>query len=531
MMVFSAIRKTQLPVAAITTALFVVALLLTGCSQTRELNPFKDEYKSYPHSKYVKDNLKVSSSHTAANSATNQTKNNNNKKKASHQTVQQRQLNVKRSRSTAQIINTIRQNPLFTPSAELQQQVKGLKTTSADENWLNRHNSLSAILTMVLKNNLDIQSRHQEAQASLARYDQVSFLDDTLAQYAAFTKDLAVSVGSKKHSKPVTGGFPFPGLRSLKASIIDESVESSRLQLKQTVQDVITQTRIAYYELQLAQQESSIIANKVELLKSLKNQLKESYSTNTIELGNILEVDIEVEKNLNQLHITKNKRFSRQATLNALLNLPATFRFVRIEKLIPVRVTGTSTELLQKGSRNRVEIARLQSEIKKMERIIQLSEKRFYPDFSAGYSRFQNQTSKQTGSNASKDTFSTRPSFKPRNFFGTNDAYLTETRAKYKALQLKLSALQKKTEDDIQQAYFNYQTQEKTHRLYRSKVIPQSKTTLDIAKNLFETGDASYLKVIDIQKMILDYRLLSLNAVKELNVNAAKLSRFVGQSL
>ncbi len=517
------VPKIGISIAVITT------MTLTSCSQTGELRQLKNEHKSYTHSKYVTDQLNAKSN--TKKTKPQQTQGSRAAQSGKNMAAVQRQLAAKKTSSTASIKNTTQQNNLFIPTRALQQKVTSLKGGSSYESWLKTHSNLASVLTVALNNNLDIQSRFQETQASLAKYDQVSFLDDTLAQYAAFTKDLAVPVGSKKHNKSVANGFPFPGLLGLKASIIDQSVESSRLQLKQTVQDAITQTRIAYYELQLARQEIGVISQKIELLRSLKDQLRESYSTNTTELSNILQIDIEIEKNRNKRQVTRNKLTAQQARLNALLNLSPTFKLGKMDKFSPLKLSQTVNDLLSMGNQHRVEIARTQSELKKMERIIQLSEKRFYPDFSAGYSRFQNQTSKQTGSNATKAAFSTRPSFKKRNFFGTNDAYLNETKLKYKALQSKLSALRNKTEDEIQQRLSSYQIQQRNYRLYQNKVIPKSKTTLDIAKNMFETGDSSYLKVIEIQKMILDYRLLSLQAIKGMNVDVARLSRVVGQRL
>jgi hypothetical protein len=430
--------------------------------------------------------------------------------------VIQQQLASQKTHSQSQIKNTVYHNDLFTPSSK------------PSVTRLKKQGDLTTVLSFALNNNLDIQSSLQTAHSTLARYDQLSFLDDTLAQYAAFTKDLKLTTGTKKHNKPVSNSFPFPGLLAMKAGVIDQSVEISRLQLKQTVQDTITNVRIAYYELQLATQQTTIISRNIKLLKSLKDQLKDSYSTNTIELGKILQIDIQIEKSRNQRQLAKNRVIAKQARLNALLNLPATFKFDSINKLHPVAITHTADQLIQKGKQKRIEIVRLQSEIKKMQRIIKLSEKRFYPDFSAGYSRFQNQTSLQTGSNASKPAFSTRPAIRKQNFFGTNDAYLTETRAKLQALTTKLRALGNQTQAEIQQLFTNYQSEKKNRSLYRSKVIPKTKTSLEIAKNLFETGDASYLNVIELEKMILDSRLLSLKAVKDMNINAAKLSRLVG---
>jgi len=510
--------------------ILALSSLLSSCSQNRKMNDFKHDYQHHAQSKYVKDNLKAGSGSIAASKKSSikgsQPSTINNKQLARTK----RELVRRKAHSASRITHTIQQNHLFIANQSLKQRVAALNGKQETENWLNNNVGLSSVLMVVLKNNLAIQSSYQEAKASLSRYDQVSFLDDTLSQYATFTKDLALPMGSKKQSKSVTGGFPFPGLLALKGSIIDQSAESSRLRLLQTVQDVITQTRIAYYELQLAFQQSVIVSKKIDLLKSLKKQLKDSYSTNTTELDNILKVDIDIEKSRNQRQNLYSNVLTQQSRLNALSNISPTFKLNKVGNLQPVTRFNISTNQLHEASKQRVEIAILESNIKKMAQIIRLSEKKFYPDFSAGYSRFQNKTSVQVGSNASKPAFSTRPNVRKRNFFGMNDAYLNETKLKYKALQLKLAALKNTTNDEVQQMLSRYQTQQRNYRLYQSKVIPKSKTNLAIAKNAFETGDISYLKVIGIQKTIFDAQLQSLNAIKGMNVNAARLDRLVGRS-
>jgi len=59
--------------------------------------------------------------------------------------------------------------------------------------------------------------------------------------------------------------------------------------------------------------------------------------------------------------------------------------------------------------------------------------------------------------------------------------------------------------------------------------LPKAKASLDIARNRYETGETSYLDVIDAKMMILKYRLLSYKALKEMNVSAAKIARLVGK--
>lgn len=501
-----------------------LVISLSACSQhsqmKNEMNELETDFNNHKPSSYVNSNIISRSVDTQEQSGlhTLSTKHQVKLKKIKHQ------LENRKQQASSKLGNTILNNDLHTPSNILYQKISALG--GQYEYWLSNNSNLQAVLAIALKNNLDIKSSLQQAQASLAKYDQVSFLDDMLSQYATFTKDLRLSGSTQKHNKPVSNIFPFPGILALKASIIDQAVETSRLELKQTVQDVITQTLIAYYELRFTQNEIDILITNNKLLTTLKQELENSYSTNSTELSGVIKAEIEIAKNKDKLQIAQEKKKALQANLNNLLNLSPTFTLGKLDKLKSVKLDLSSKqktkELLEFGRKHRIEIIRLQSELKKMERIIHLSEKRFYPDFSAGYSRFQ--------SRGSKSGFLNTANIKNKNFFATNDAFLSETRLKYKALKSRIEALKTKTEDDIQQALSKVKTQKQTNALYKNKILPKAKASLDIAKNRYETGDTSYLEVIKAEQMILNYKLLSLKALKDSNVNAARILRLLSKS-
>ncbi len=489
-----------------------LTLLLGACTtnnknKTSTMSLLQKDFRQHQYSDYVSANLKPQyTKQTAAN----------------HVNIQQAQLDKikyrlagKQKLAANSINSTITHNGLFIPKQHI------------SANTLKQHAPLASVLSVALDNNLDIKTHLQDARANLAKYNQVSFLDDTLAQYASFTQDINLPGSKQKHKKPINRAFPFPGLLSLKGKIIDQAVNTSRLQLKQTVQDVITQTRIAYYELQFSQQEISISEQNIKLLKALKDELKSSYTSNesgnSAGLSGIVQTDIEIEKNRNILQIARIRQQAKQAKLNALLNLPANFKLGKLQTLKPVMISANTQQLINTAKKNRVEIALLRSQLKKMADIIQLSKKRFYPDFDAGYSRFN--------SHGSKPGFSQKPKFKNNinnSYFAKNDAYLIETKQKYKALQAKISALQSTTENDLQQALSAYNSEKSNHRLYQNKVLPKAKASLDIARNLYETGESSFLDIMDAQETILNYRLLALKAIKEMNINAAKVDRIIG---
>lgn len=494
-------------------------LLLSACSYQQDIKQLNKDYQHYQPSRYVQDNLKINKTTQSPTTTASSTV-----KTSQQMQAAQQKLVANKTRANNRLQQTVLNNALFTPPNNLQQTIRTLSNTTEQENWLKNHSSLSAVLTLVLNNNPTIQSDQQATKAALAKYDQVRFLDDNLAQYAGFA------------NKPTTANFPFASLLALKGSIIDQAVETSRLKLLKTTQDVITQTRVAYYELQFAQHQSRLAQKNAALLIMLKTQLADNYATQTTDLKQLVQADIAIEKQRNKRQLAQQAQQVQQAHLNSLLNFSPTFTLGKLDRLTPITLNSDVQSLLAAGQINRVEIAQTKAKLKKMEQIIQLSEQRFYPDLSANYSRFQNRTVKQVGSNATDSTFATRPTStsmktKQNNFFGSNDAYVTETKQQYQALQTQLQALQRQTEDIIQQTFAQYQAQQDSYATYQSGIIPKAKTTVDIVMNQYETGESNYAAIIDTQTLLLNARLLALQAVKETNSKVAQLDRFVGKRL
>ena len=230
-----------------------------------------------------------------------------------------------------------------------------------------------------------------------------------------------------------------------------------------------------------------------------------------------MQVDIDIATSRNKLQISKDRFNSQQVRLNTLLNLSPDLKMGKLDKLKShnLALSSNAGTYIKQAQKNRIEIAILLSELEQMEKVIQLSQKRFYPDLDAGFSRTKN------------GQFSTKPKIKTNKVLGKDNAYLTETREKVKALKSKIAALKTKTADDVQQLVSKHRIARKTHKLYQNTVIPKSTVSLEIANNMYETGETNYAKVIKVNKMIIKYRLESLKVLKNIVTNKALLERLV----
>lgn len=466
-------------------------LLLSACSQGKSVNSLQKDFDQHTYSDYVLANLN-------AKTPTVIPKSNN---------VEIPKINLQKRLPQARINSEsiVADNGLFKPNRE-----------QSTVEILAKKAPLNSLLNIALKQNLEIKSSKQRLQASLKKYNQVEFLSDTLKQYAAFTKDISLTGSAKSSVKRDSVAYPAPGLNAIKSSIIDESVKYSRLKLKQTTQDVITDVRIAYAELQTVKKETALLKDLTRQHRLLKQELQNNYETNTGDLSAILQADIDIASSENQQRLVENKHVAYQANMKNLLNLPLSTRFGDLDKLTKVKLSTELNIFKDKAHKNRVEIELLQAELTKMSQVIKLSEKRLYTDLDAGFSRTKN------------GEFTTSPQSKKNNFFAKNDAYLEETRQKMAALISQIAALKNNTITNLQMNLSAYESQQSTYKLYQNIIIPKAKASLDIANNSFEAGDGDNVKIIKGKVAIIKYRLLLLKALREMQINYNKMERLIG---
>jgi hypothetical protein len=425
-------------------------------------------------------------------------------------------------------------NGIFEPEHGLWTSVKAVPDVDdikGFERLLHEDYALETVLTVALRTNPDIRKAYTSARASIEKYDQVSNLDEILNQYSVFTKNLDIRLGKPLHNKPLILNFPFPGMLSLKGNIVDREVLISRLRLERTVEDLITRVKEAYYETAYLDHAIQITEETLELLKRLREVVNTVYTTGKSTLNDVVKIQIEIDRIENDLVEFEEKRKTMQVRLNKLLNISEDFVPEKIEDLRPVFLDYVKEDLLKDGEEGRTEIKTLVADLEKMQLLIEMAEKRFYPDFTLGTSLFQNRLIKQVGTGAELPAFPERPMVRGPNWFGSNDAYIRETKIKYQAFKNQIKELKNRTVDDINQAVYRYENADRLKDLFESKLVPKSRLTVDITETMYITGKVDFLDLINSQQLFLSYSLSLKKAIKDMNVEAAKIERLVGSTI
>jgi len=394
--------------------------------------------------------------------------------------------------------------------------------------------TLEDLEILALLRNPGVKAGKRNQQASIEAYSQVSNLDEILRQYTAFTKDLMPGVGPMAEGESMELKFPFPGVLALKGEIATQEVIASREMAEMATRMAITQSRQAYWELLFAIRAQKITEEMLTHLKHLEAVATVRYETGKTSFQDLIKVKIETDKMGEELKTLREEQKNSEAKIREILDLPAETPMgppiARIPQLEVLPLAGFFPVALK----NKQELRQMRAMIGKMERMIEMAESMIYPPYTLGFSFFQNEAIAQTGIMRMKEPFPTKTMAStgaglPRNpWYGTNDAYLRETRQKLAALREELKKTENETVFKVRDAWFRLDRASRQEALYAQRVVPLSQAALEVSTRAYETGSIAFADVIESYTGWLNARLSLERERSNLGIARSELEEAVG---
>jgi outer membrane protein TolC len=189
------------------------------------------------------------------------------------------------------------------------------------------------------------------------------------------------------------------------------------------------------------------------------------------------------------------------------------------------------------ANERRQELRQLRAKVGKMARMIEMAETMVLPPYTLNFSLYDDETVNQVGSAAMKETFPTvttaaRGAGLPKMpWYGTNDAFLRETRQKLKALKAELIKIESATETLVRNSWFELDRAKREAALYRQTVVKLSQAALEVSTRGYETGKVTFADVIASYNTWLRANLTLARKKSDLGIARAELERVVGTSL
>ena len=397
--------------------------------------------------------------------------------------------------------------------------------------------SLKTLETLALLRNPGVKAAENRLRAAIEAFTQVAELDEILRQYTAFTEELMPGVGPMKGKDPIRMKFPFPGVLSLKGEIVNQEVGAERESLEAIRRDAVTSIRKAYWNMVYVLKAKRITAEMVDLLKYLETVANTRYETGKASYQDVIKVRINRETLEEDLITLKGQQLNLEAKVREVLNLSPSVKLGQPEMVTPAEKTLSLKPLYKIAQERRQELRRLRAGVGKMERLIEMAETMILPPYTLNLSLYEDEAVTMVGSAAKKEAFpitteASRGAGLPKMpWYGTEDAYLRQTRQKLYALREDLKKAEVSTNTMVRNTWFELDRAKRETSLYQNEVVKLSRSALDVSTRGYEAGKVTFADVIDSYTVWLKANLTLERNRSDMGIAWAELERVVGMSL
>ncbi|NOQ94828.1 MAG: TolC family protein [Methylophaga sp.] len=389
-------------------------------------------------------------------------------------------------------------------------------------------NTLSArqLVAAVLEANPRLEMAQAAWQASIAKIDQQSTLDDPQFKYsfAPFTID---SQGSNVRKTEfgqrfeISQKLPFPGKLHLRAKAAEYNAETRQQDIAGLQLLLASSAKSLFADWYFIHQAIAIDKLKQGLLKEYRDITMTQYSTGRAAKQDVLGAEMQLVQLKHQSLVLQRQRKTRLAQLNTLLNRPVDTPLAIPQQLRDFSKLPDLEQLQIKAMHSRPELKAIAANIKGYKSEADLAALAYYPDFklSAGYNSLWDNEDKRfnigVGINIPLDQTKRRAA--------EQEAKANSQQANWQ--QMDLQALIKQ---ELTIAYALAEESLHVLRLYRQQLSPLADEKVAAAKADYQSGKGDFLSLINSKKDRLQTKLETEQALANVHRRFTELEQAVG---
>lgn len=369
--------------------------------------------------------------------------------------------------------------------------------------------TLVDFLRVAFQRNPAVAAARQDWKAALDQVPQARALPDPMLTYGYFLQSVETRVGPQKQRVGVSQSFPWFGTLGARGDVALAGAEAARAKYLAALQKVYREVSTAYAEYYYLGSSIGIVGDNLELLRQWEEILRSRYSTGTARFSDLIKIQVELGKLQDRVTTLQQQRPTRQARLNALLDRPTHTPIPWPQALPDVSVPDRPDSLEARLTRQNPELRALQAMVEKEGHGVDLARKTGLPSFTLGLDWIQTDPRDMPGLvDNGKDPVMAMVGVRLPLWRGSVSAGVRQAQARRSAAQETFADRRNSLETDLEDALFRFDDAERKIHLYQDSLVPKVRESLDAAYSAFESGQGSFLDVIDAERILLEFRLV-----------------------
>jgi len=380
------------------------------------------------------------------------------------------------------------------------------------------------LIRQVLERNPTLGAARHAWRAALARYPQVTSLEDPLMGAGLAPRSIGSDDVNDAPKFDLSQRLPFPGKLRLRGEAALDEAEAAPPDYAAARLELATTASLLYDEYVLAVRSQAINDEHIALLDEFQRVATSRYEAGEAAQQDPIQAEVQAAHALHRQIVLATARTLAVERINALLHrapdrpLPAP----PAQVFVPDDAAEPSEHLLAQARAQRPELAASESRVAAQEARVDLAWREFYPDFTL------------TGSH---NRLWQERDLQP--FVGVQvnvPLQLGRRRAAVEEAEQRLAQARSRhlaVEDDVQLAVHSgaARLSEARHivHLYRDRLLPVAHDQVAAVRASFETGRSSFLALIDAQRNLLSVELGHAEPLANLGRRRAELDHALGR--
>ncbi len=392
--------------------------------------------------------------------------------------------------------------------------------------------NLADYLEHAALNNPGLEVAWSNWKAALEKVPQARGLPDPRFNYRYYIQRVETRVGPQRQAASLAQTFPWFGKLKLRANVAMEAANVARQHYETEKLKLFWVVKEAYYECYYLSRSIATVSENRKLLERLEEVARARQKVGAAEYADVVRAQVELGKLDDRLNTLTDLRKPLAARLNAALDRALDMEVLWPEDIAEEQLADLNSVILLRLLAATPQVRGMAHEVRKQRHAIELARKDYYPDITLGVDYIDTAGARMGGvSRSGRDPLIGILSLNLPIWRGKYDAQAREAEARHRAATQSRRELENTLASRASMVLYRLRDADRKIDLYRDTLLPKARQSLKVTESSFRAGKATFLELVDAQRMLLDFQLSHVRALTDHALRVAELEMLIGSEL
>lgn len=388
--------------------------------------------------------------------------------------------------------------------------------------------TLADLVQEAVAKNPELYAFQERWKAAKARVWQAMSWDDTMVgvDFEGIPRGRIDADRAMNQEWMISQRIPFPGKKFLEARVARKEAKMAEADFQAKEREIIAEVKKAYFEYFLREHEIWLHEETQRILERLSRAAESRYATGLVPYHEVLRAHTELATITNEVAKHYQQRDTALARLNALRGKPA-YEPLTVAIEIPNRtLIYTKEDLMKRALEHRPELQAMKFGFEAAKTDTTRAWVDLFPD-----AQFRMEARKFAGEGKFREYDQFVGFEVPVFSLLGRVGQIKEKKAEKRAAQGAWENMKNMVLFEVQEALAEFESNDRTARMYESNVVPQAESAAAAALAEYEGGEGNFLTVMEAERSLTEFRHHYFEALAMREQSFASLERVVGTDL